>query len=122
MYADIAKLKRAGYQVIQQSPWHFQVEQGEIICNIWPTKKKYMQEWGNGASIYTDVVRAVESIVGPPGVKETRAERIARIKKYWAEEIPVPRFPEAEKMWRYELDLLVKYVQRVIKKRDDMDF
>lgn len=122
MYADIAKLKRAGYTVIQQSPWHFQVAQGDSVCNIWPTKRKYMREYGGGASIYVDVVRAVESVVGKPGIKETRAERIARLKKFWAEEIPVPRDPEADRVWRYELGVLVRYIHRRIQRAIDMDF
>lgn len=122
MYADILKLKRAGYKVEELSPWHYQVKQGDTICNIWPSKRKYMREFDNGASIYLDVVEAVAHVVGPAHTVETRAERIARLKKYWAEEIPVPQNPEAYAAWRYEIDLLVKYVARVIQKRDDMDF
>lgn len=121
-YTDIKKLQRAGYEVIEQSPWHYQVEQNGVVCNIWPSKRKYMVEYGGGASFYDDVVEAVESIVGPAGVKETRAQRIARLKAQWAIDIPVPAFPEAEKVWRYELDLVVKMVQRAIKRKDDMDF
>lgn len=122
MYADIRKLKRAGYKVIERSHWHYQVTQNDVTCNIWPSKSKYMVEFGNGASIYTDVVEAVASIVGKAGIQETRAERIARLKEFWANEIPIPAHPEADKAWRYELDLTVKCVQRRIQRAIDMDF
>lgn len=69
-YHDISVLRKAGYKITEKSPWHFQIKQGKALVNIWPTKQKFMREYGNGASFYDDVVQAVESIVGKPGVKQ----------------------------------------------------
>lgn len=125
MYYDIRQLERAGYEVREMSPWHYQVEQNGIICNIWPSKSKYMQEFGDGASIYEDVVEAVESIVGPAGIVETRRERGKRIADNLYKKYRVLRTEEWDE-WRYELDVLVNYIHRVTKKaqekRDAMDF
>ncbi len=63
-YPDINRLRSAGYTVIEKSPWHFQV-MGNVIVNIWPTKNKFMQEYGDGAAIYEDVIEAVESLLKP---------------------------------------------------------
>lgn len=126
MYDDIDELERAGYEVVELTPWHYQVTHNGVTCNIWPSKNKYMQEFGQGASIYDDVVAAVSSVVGPPGEPETPAERKARLKAQWAKEYPVPLDPVAEKIWRYELDITLAYLWRLIDKkrkhREAMDF
>lgn len=70
-YQDIEDLRDAGYTVEQKSPWHFQVV-GQKRVNIWPTKKKFMIEFGDGASYYTDVVDTVDQILNP---KETSLQK-----------------------------------------------
>ncbi len=64
-YDDIEELRDAGYTVEERSPWHFQVVGERVKVNIWPTKKKYMIEYGDGASYYEDVVEAVEELLTP---------------------------------------------------------
>lgn len=116
--------------MIERSPWHFQVEQGDTICNIWPSKKKYMVEFGGGASYYDDVLEAVASIVGMPGGKETRAQRMERLRKYWQELYPVPEYPEEEAIWRQLLrpienrieDNVDMTLDGIRRKVDAMDF
>ncbi len=119
MYNDIRILKKAGYEVTERSPWHFQVEQGDSICNIWPSKKKYMVEFGGGASYYDDVVEAVASIVGAPGGRETRAQRMERLRKHWNDLYPVPQHPNDDDVWRTYLDIVVEEIHRKV---DAMDF
>ena len=62
-YRDIDRLRSAGYQVIERSPWHFQVIGEPVLINIWPTKRKYMVAFDSGASYYTDIVATVKSIL-----------------------------------------------------------
>ncbi len=64
-YQDIEDLRRAGFTVESRSPWHFQVIGEKTKVNIWPTKKKFMIEYGDGASYYTDVVETVDQILNP---------------------------------------------------------
>lgn len=121
-YDDINKLVRAGYKVTERSPWHYQVEHHGEICNIWPTKNKYMREFGDGASIYDDVVEAVASVVGPPGKRETMRERRDRLLDEWHKEYPVPQDPEADRVWREGLDKVVNEIHKLIAERRAMDF
>lgn len=65
-YYAIEKLKTAGYVVEQCSPYHFKVYGWGTYVNIWPSSDKYMKAFGDGASIYTDVIKAVEEIIGTP--------------------------------------------------------
>lgn len=98
-YPDINRLRKVGYEVVELTEWHYQVTHNNIVCNIWPSKRKYMQEYGSGASVYDDVVDAVQSIVGAPGRKETYAERLARTKAYLDELYPIPIETEATRVW-----------------------
>ncbi len=52
MYYEISHLKRNGFNVVEKSPWHFQVIEGKIVINIWPTKRKWMVAYDSGASFY----------------------------------------------------------------------
>ncbi len=61
-YPDINRLRAAGHQVIQRNPWHFQVL-GDVLINIWPTKRKYMVAFDSGASYYRDIVATVNEIM-----------------------------------------------------------
>lgn len=85
-----------------------------------------MQEFGNGASVYDDVLEAVASVVGAAGRKETYAERLARTKAYLDELYPIPIETPEIKAWRYELKVLTGYIHRRVAKarqrREDMDF
>ncbi len=125
-YSDINRLRKAGYEVVELTEWHYQVTHNGVTCNIWPSRQKYMQEYGSGASYYDDVVEAVQSIVGPPGRKETYAEKLARIKAYLNELYPIPIETPAIKAWRYELNIITNWVHRKTAKarqrREDMDF
>ncbi len=62
---DIEELQEAGFTVQEMNPWHFQVIGETFKINIWPTKKKYMIEYGDGAAYYTDVVEAVDNLLHP---------------------------------------------------------
>ncbi len=64
-YQDIRDLREAGFVVEEMNPWHFQVVGEKLRVNIWPTKKKFMIEYGDGASYYTDVVETVDQILNP---------------------------------------------------------
>lgn len=111
-YPDIGRLVKAGYKVIQRSPWHFQIEGNGTLVNIWPTKRKYMMQFDSGASYYTDVIKAVESIVGTPdGVKPKRPLRDILYERYH-----VPKTPEQEfayQQWREGLEILVAQINGV---------
>lgn len=78
MWSDILKLRAAGYKVVEQSLWHYEV-MGEHIVNIWPSKRKYMIKYGAGASFYTDVVAAVAEILGKPGAKRDKRALVKRL-------------------------------------------
>lgn len=125
-YPDINRLRKAGYIVVEQSPWHYQITLNDRTVNIWPSTQKYMEEYGAGASHYSDVLKAVESIVGVAGRKETYAERLAKTKAYLNELYPIPLETPQVKAWRYELSVITNWIHRKTKKRqelkDAMDF
>lgn len=64
-YSDIDDLREAGYMVQEKSPWHYQVIGEKTKVNVWPSVKKYMIDYGDGASYYDDVLEAVGSILRP---------------------------------------------------------
>lgn len=64
-YRDIEDLRDAGFTVEELTPWHFQVIGEKTKVNVWPTVKKFMIEYGDGASYYVDVVEAVDQILNP---------------------------------------------------------
>lgn len=86
---DLAALKDAGYSVKGKVITHWRVrKQGyDIVVDVWPTVRKYMQTGDNGANRYTDIVRAVGSIF------TRKTKRTVRI--------------EAEKEWRSGLEKLM---------------
>lgn len=94
-YQDIEDLREAGFTVEQRSPWHFQVIGEKIKVNIWPTKKKFMIEYGDGASYYTDVVETVDQILNP---KKKPSERVREM--YAAITSEIPGWQEAQDAWR----------------------
>lgn len=53
-YHEINVLRQAGFNVIEHSPWHFEVISGKTVINIWPTKRKWMVKYDSGASYYSD--------------------------------------------------------------------
>lgn len=107
---DIHKLKEAGYSVVQRNPWHFQIIGKKATVNIWPTKNKYMIEYGSGASIYTDVVAAVASIIGDPKTllvkRETIRERIAK-------EVALMYPPETQRLYQMWKDGITSFMQTI---------
>lgn len=116
MWADIVKLKDAGYTVEERSQWHYQVVTGRATINIWPSKKKYMREYGSGASFYTNIVATIEGLVGKPHATRTVEDvqaAIERKQRWWQTQVPIPRFPALYEAHRYELDLLVAYIKRL---------
>lgn len=68
MYPDIEKLKKAGYEVKEMSPWHYHVV-GAVTINVWPSRKKYMLQYGSGASYYDDIMVVAANILGDPKTK-----------------------------------------------------
>lgn len=100
MYQDIERLKAAGYKVEQKSPWHFHVK-GPVTLNIWPTKRKWMIEYGSGASFYTDILETVREVIGEPRKRHKRNPRWLLdqiIAQYEAGRTDADR--EAERIWR----------------------
>lgn len=104
MWHDIQKLKRAGYVVIEQSPYHYHVHNnGRELINVWPSKRKWMIQYGNGASFYTDVLKMAQDILGEPGkkrkcrLKERQAEMMAEWESWRTDE-------EREREWKFKED------------------
>lgn len=95
-YPDIERLKKTGYTVVQKSPWHYQVVGKKAVVNIWPTARKYMREYGSGASVYTDVVTAVQSILKP------KKKAVLLANEMYAASM-TPAREEAIDIWRIEL-------------------
>lgn len=111
-YPDIGRLRNAGYKVIQRSPWHFQIEGNGTLVNIWPSKRKYMIQYGSGASYYTDVVKAVDSIVGAPdGAKPKKPLRDILWERYYVP--PTLEQQIAERQWREGLEVLVAQINGI---------
>lgn len=99
-YRDIDILVEAGYDVVERNPWHYQVMAAIgkkiIVVNIWPSKRKYMREYGDGAKLYTDIIEAVESIIRPK-------KKNVLIAREMFTELMKP-LENAQRHWRSELD------------------
>lgn len=110
MHYDIEMIKRDGYKVAQKSPWHYQVTNGRKIMNVWPTARKYMIEYGGGASLYSNAQELIEifhGVIGHPG-KRTK-DPLWLVKKIRAE-FEATRTDEeraAEKQWRKDVTALM---------------
>lgn len=99
-FRDIDILREAGYDIQERNPWHYQVMAAVgkriLVVNIWPSKKKYMREYGDGAKYYEDVIEAVESIIKPKKKASVLVrEEFARI---------MAPLEDAQCWWRSELD------------------
>lgn len=99
-YRDIDILVEAGYDVVERNPWHYQVMAAIgkkiIVVNIWPSKRKYMREYGDGAKLYADIIEAVESIIRPK-------KKNVLIAREMFTELMKP-LENAQRHWRSELD------------------
>lgn len=95
---DIRRLKNAGYKIIECAPWHFQI-QGHVLLNIWPSKRKYMVAYDNGASYYIDILKTVESIFGKPNEIKPKKTLFQKIKKEHENSISEEEY-DAEFEWQ----------------------
>lgn len=67
MYYEITYLREKGYTVNEKSPWHYEVIGKKTLINVWPTKRKWMIQYGSGASFYSsaeDLYEKVDNILG----------------------------------------------------------
>ncbi len=111
MYHDIQRLKQAGYTVEERSPWHYQLA-GPIVLNIWPSKRKWMVQYGSGASFYNNfehLLEIVRNLIGEPGARRGRNPRwlVDRIHaEHESQRTDADR--DAERIWREGLVKLQK--------------
>lgn len=75
-FRDINKLQEVGYTIIECSPWHFKVYGQGNVMNVWPSKRKFMLEYGRQASFYKDIVETVKRHVGPPQIGKKVRRRL----------------------------------------------
>lgn len=54
IWHEITHLRKNGFEVLEQTPWHYQMVSGKTVINIWPTKRKWMVAYDSGASFYED--------------------------------------------------------------------
>lgn len=113
-YPEINQVQKAGYTVVQKSPWHFHIVNGDLLINVWPTKRKWMVPYSGGASFYTNLLATCEEVLGKPG-QEKKRDPWAIVKRLWKEEERriTPQQREAME-WRKEWHpVLVEYLTLV---------
>lgn len=57
-------LEKAGYKVKVKSPWHLHVSLPDdfLLVNVWPTASKYMVDRDAGATVYAELIPAINKV------------------------------------------------------------
>lgn len=78
-----ALLQKHGYTVTASTPYHWVVRRkgARFGVNVWPTARKIMKQYGDGATVYSNLLEEINKVFGSPPKEKELPPNIVALKE-----------------------------------------